>query len=80
MASADGTNIQFTSAGTSGQVLTSAGAGAPTWAYLPSYINSNTTALSGTVYYADTSAASFTLSSKSVQNSRNFSPIKKARQ
>lgn len=32
----DGTNIQFTSAGTSGQVLTSAGAGAPTWASIVS--------------------------------------------
>lgn len=31
----DGTNLAFTGAGTSGQVLTSAGAGAPTWAAAP---------------------------------------------
>ena len=60
----NGTSHAVSSAGTSGQYLQSAGSGAPIWATVqlgPSPINSNTTATSGTTYYCDTSAGSFTL-------------------
>lgn len=46
-----GANIAFTSAGTSGQILTSAGSGAPTWSALPSV--NLTTGVTGTLPIAN---------------------------
>jgi hypothetical protein len=52
----DGTNYVASAAGTSGQVLVSAGSGAPTWSNTPtlrqtvSVIGTNTAAAAGTLY------------------------------
>lgn len=47
----DGTNLVFTTAGTSGQILTSAGSGAPTWSSLPTV--NLTTGVTGTLPIAN---------------------------
>lgn len=61
-----GTAYAFTAAGTSGQVLTSNGSGAPTWATPSGFLSwqsvqsSNFTAVAGQAYACNTSSAAFT--------------------
>jgi hypothetical protein len=61
----NGTTLAYTAAGTSGQVLTSAGSSAPTWTTLSGAqtltINSNTTLSAGSQYLVDTSLNTVTV-------------------
>lgn len=59
----NGTSFAFTSAGSSGQVLTSNGSGAPTWAALP---GSSTITVSGDATGSGTSAITLTLANSGV--------------
>ena len=73
----NGTNAFMTAQGTAGQVLTSAGAGAPVWATAAGGITyttktSNYTASNGDNLFCDTSAGAFTITLPATPSINNY--------